>query len=34
MLTEVFVMFVAAVGYCWVKERRLKRTGYALDRRA
>jgi Cu(I)/Ag(I) efflux system membrane protein CusA/SilA len=34
MLAEVFVMFVAAVLYCWVKERRLKRTGYALDQRA
>jgi Cu(I)/Ag(I) efflux system membrane protein CusA/SilA len=27
MLAEVFVMFVAAVLYCWVKERALRRSG-------
>lgn len=29
MLAEVFVMFVAAVLYCWVKERQLMRNGRA-----
>ena len=34
MAIEVITLFLAPVLYCWVKERRLKKTGYALDRRA
>jgi len=34
MAIEVVTLFLAPVLYCWVKERRLKRTGYALDQGA